>query len=237
MKTKLIIPALMATAAMSSHAAVLYSEAFPNSGNANVATSSVSWTGYLGSSAAATSDPQASPRWAIAGANGPDQTRGYLFKDTASSGIGAAVENNAFSILPANITNFTYLAGNSTATASTSFIVQQSGNWFVSTTNFTTAAQSLANYNSSTASTAELKTLNFNTLSTSWNALTINPGVELSVGAATALSPTAPITSIGIFANGGGTMRMDDITINGVPEPTTALLSALGGLALLRRRR
>jgi len=35
----------------------------------------------------------------------------------------------------------------------------------------------------------------------------------------------------------GGTNRVDNFIINGVPEPTTALLGALGVLGLLRRRR
>lgn len=35
----------------------------------------------------------------------------------------------------------------------------------------------------------------------------------------------------------GGTSRVDNFTVATIPEPTTALLSAIGALALLRRRR
>ena len=219
-----------------SHAAVIYSESFPNSSDpaSNVHTTTVNWVSYLGSTATTTANAASSPRWGISGGAGPDQAIGYLFKD--SSNIGVSYEGTAFSLLPANITSITYLAGNSSASLTTSFVVQQNGNWFVSTTSFNTVAQTLANYNSSTASKAELKTLNFDILSTSWNALTIDPDVELSVGAATALDSLAPITRIGIYATGSGVTRIDDITINGVPEPSALLLSALVSLALLRRR-
>jgi len=38
-------------------------------------------------------------------------------------------------------------------------------------------------------------------------------------------------------AYGGGTMRFDMVTVNAIPEPTSAILGGLGMLALLRRRR
>ena len=48
---------------------------------------------------------------------------------------------------------------------------------------------------------------------------------------------TSTLTPSGGAAAAAGTSRMDNVMINGVPEPTTALLGSLGLLALLRRRR
>lgn len=48
---------------------------------------------------------------------------------------------------------------------------------------------------------------------------------------------TSTLTPSGGAAAAAGTSRMDNVMINGVPEPTAAFLGSLGLLALLRRRR
>lgn len=228
-----ILPTLIATA-MSAHSAVLYSEAFPNTSDpqANEPTATVGWANYLGATAITTANSGSAPRWAISNAPGPSGSKGYLFRQTSTE-IGVAYEDTAFSLLPANITDFTFISTNNSSTGKARFIVQQDGNWFVSNTELGTQGD----YNSFFAGPSALS-LTFDTLSTSWKSLTINPTVELSIGAATALSGTLPITRIGLYTSGTDVIRIDDVTINGaVPEPSTALLlSALGSLALLRRR-
>lgn len=58
---------------------------------------------------------------------------------------------------------------------------------------------------------------------------------QASVGFRVAVSGS--LAENGTTLAGGGTFRIDDFVVNGVPEPSTALLGVLGALTLLRRRR
>lgn len=51
------------------------------------------------------------------------------------------------------------------------------------------------------------------------------------------LMMTSTVSVNGGTVGSGGTDRVDNVTITGVPEPTTLALLALGGLSLIRRRR
>ena len=79
-------------------------------------------------------------------------------------------------------------------------------------------------------------TINGNTI----NLFTGQPNYNGSTGVYTPSSPIALTAGNAIVLTGSSITSifdLDGINVSAVPEPTTALLSALGALALLRRRR
>lgn len=81
----------------------------------------------------------------------------------------------------------------------------------------------------------QLSLLNFT--STDWRQLTMNPGVELSLGATDVALAAGNVTAFGVYRADGQVTRFDSYVIT-VPEPSGAMLLGAGGfLILLRRRR
>ncbi|MGE9267124.1 MAG: PEP-CTERM sorting domain-containing protein [Verrucomicrobiales bacterium] len=219
----------------SAHAAtVLYAEDFTTTGTSNEFTSLIGWTSYRGATAGDTLDNEASPRWAAAGSTGVDSSQGFLFLQDS---IGVAYEANAFSLLPTNITDFTYQAGNSSTAAEVRFIIQQNGNWYATNSTYTTASKTISQFRT----TSETKTHAFTLAAADWRELTITPGTGYTLSGAPLaadLSATDAITSIGFYASGANAIyRMDNLQINGIPEPSALLLLGLAAPAALRRKR
>lgn len=110
--------------------------------------------------------------------------------------------------------------------------VEVAGAWYASTTDMGTAASPT-----------------FDFLSTSWREVFGDVGTPLTLSGATtssaALFAGQDITGVGFFvddlivSSGNTTLRLDNIAIVGVPEPSAALLGLLGvaGVAIAIRRR
>lgn len=236
------LPLFLLAATLSSPAAVLYQEDFTHvGGGAEVATSTVGWVSYYTSTAEAIANPAAAPRMAIGNQPGSDNLNpGYLFSQGAGTGTThtyVGFENTAFSILPTDISTITFTQGNSATALATRLMVQQDGNWYATNATFGTIAMDLPAFR---AGSAELETFNFVLTASAWRAVTITPGIELSLATGTIasnLSSTAPITSIGFLTtSNSGITRIDEVKINGIPEPSSALLLGAGATLALRRR-
>jgi hypothetical protein len=232
---------LLLLSALSSPAAVLYSESFTHAGGGGeVTTSTVQWASYYSSTAQPIASSTATPRMAIGNQQGSDAGPGYLFSQGAGTGTThpyAGFESTAFSILPTDITTITFTQGNSATSLATRIMVQQNGNWYATNLTFGTAAMGLAAFQTGSA---ELETFNFTLTASAWHSVTINPNIALSVAGATIasdLSSTAPITSIGFYTTSdSGVTRIDEVKINGIPEPSFAMLLGAGTMLAFRRR-
>lgn len=235
--------------------AASYVEYFPNN-ISNGTTSNIShghadilWKAANGPTA--TNDTNSTSGFLVSYLNGSGGTRGYGAK--ANSGTyGLAYTDEAaltsLNITTADITSITFLSRNAVNTDRIRVVVALNiaGNtqWYASSTYFTTAGGAWADG-------PELKTLPFDTLASSWRALTFASGsLSLSDTALGSALPNGTLVGAGLFLSGSsdangtsggnhaGTMRYDDFTVNYVPEPASAALGALAfGFGALGRRR
>jgi MYXO-CTERM domain-containing protein len=174
---------------------------------------------------------------------------GIHFYTTAAVGP-VLTFTNEYSVDPAIFSDltFSWYQGNANVADSMQLAIQQGGQWYVSTTTFTTAALSLANF----ATLAELKSVAYSPTAANWATLNFDgsynsgtkvgvSGTVLSVGAAPGADLTGTITAFGVLVQGNaGTRRFDTFEINSsVPEPGSIVLglATVVGLAAARRRR
>jgi hypothetical protein len=95
--------------------------------------------------------------------------------------------------------------------------------------------------------TWESKSLSFSTAAADWANLDFTPDSVLAIGSdLTSDLPSGEIVAFGLYLDMNtsgsgsmqhGTMRVDNFTVNQVPEPATMSLLAIGGLGVLIRRR
>lgn len=232
------ILALLA-AAFPAHAAVLYSESFTHAGGSGeVTTATVGWTSYYTATAQNIPSPTSTPRMAIGNQPGTDATPGYLFSQgNGTNQTYVAFETTSFSILPTDITNITFRQGNSSAALGTRLIIQQGGNWYATSATFSTAAMDLPTFQSTGG---ENESFTFSLTAASWQSLTIVPGTSLALGSVIGsdLLSSAPITSIGFLTTSQTAVtRIDEVAINGIPEPSSLLLCGIAAFGLAGRRR
>lgn len=151
--------------------------------------------------------------------------RGYLF----SISDGA---NNYFTTYATFsselVSSITWDMGNTNSTSR--LLVQSGGNWYVTQEFFTTLNMDLATFQASPESKAvNLATATWFTYNIT--TLTVNTGTPATL-------PSMNLTGVGFHVLNSGDniiFRLDNLNL--IPEPSAMLLSAVGALGLLRRRR
>ncbi len=101
------------------------------------------------------------------------------------------------------------------------------GNWAVATDIF------------NNASNAVWSNLSLDVASASWNTLNFVPSTTLSLGASATL-PSGDLTGIGFYLTditANSQVRIDTVSVNAIPEPSTAAFLGFGLLALVLRAR
>lgn len=241
-------------------AATLYQQNFetgtdsnPVPGSPNSPLSLVAWDGYTGNGSSITNDTpdnsSASRIGALRGSGGPNGStvgeNAYIFAQngtTATTGTdfffftSTAVTGSTFSAFtPANFTSLTATwARNATNFSSGGyhFSVLVDGQWYATTSNHRLAGNVPP----------------INLLSLSWQPVTTSG--SLSMGTGTALTSNdlfgtgLSVTGVGFYVDdlpvptsSTITLRIDDLLIEGVPEPSTSLLGLIGFSALAFRRK
>jgi hypothetical protein len=235
---KLAAPLLftLGVAATSAEGAIVYG--FGHSSEWNAPLNGIGWNGYYGSDATAVGHTGEGNRSGSASGVGPDSTKGYLYSATETQGMTFALYSNDFASA-FNADSFSWKMGNN-STVTVQVLIKQGGSWYVSTD-----LKSTANIGSAAtfAASPEQESLTFSLGAANWRNFTFDPGLAMGVGTAlTEDLPSNAIDAVGFYVTHGGvsttTMRLDDLAINGVPEPTSALLAGLGvAVVSLRRRR
>ncbi|MGZ0654675.1 PEP-CTERM sorting domain-containing protein [Coraliomargarita sp. W4R53] len=190
----------------------------------------IGWTGYQGSTADSIWESGEKPS---AGAWHSLSGSGYLFVMgnlgplllfTETSPFGASTAQYAFG----QIDSVTMEMRNQIGTEDLKVAIRVGSNWYASVENF----------NNPSASTAVGGTLDFSTAQ--WRALTVNPGVGLSIGASDAvITESDLVTAVGVFTdNVDDKIRFYSYQVNAIPEPSSAalLLGVMVGLGVFSRR-
>lgn len=241
------IPLLLAAGASVSTGAVIYSESFTTDLAGVQSISAENWAGRQSNSGSAIDVVHNSGAYragTVGGGNsGPPAVDDYLFAQTQSTTTAVdffLYTSSAISAFPSFApNNYTALTAtwnrNGDAVAGLHLTVQVGGNWYVSQ----------SNYNSTIPGQGVTPAFNLLT-STWWNLVN---GATLEIGSTTStysdlFGTGAQITGVGFFidnlavsGSSNRTIRLDDIVIDGVPEPSAAALSILGLLALTGRRK
>lgn len=233
----LILPAVCALPHASG--AIVYTETFANATGGNALPPVFGWAGYLGANAATVADASSNDRAGSSSLDGPGAAAGYLFSANGitTNAAFALVENAPFT--PVNANTISWQMGNSAATISVRLLVKQGSSWYASSTTYTTAG----GFTQATfASAPEVKTLAFSLTAANWLNFTLDPGNAMALGGTIASNLASnQIDGIGFYVvHAGGpttTMRLDNLSVDGVPEPSAPLLTGLSGLALLALRR
>ncbi len=103
------------------------------------------------------------------------------------------------------------------------------GSWFISTTQYTNATSGVSQSFGIDPFT-----------DTNWSTLNFSLGSSLTIGSSTSLPSSGSIQGIGFYDPAPAVTRMsriEQVTINAIPEPASALLGSLGLLLLFGRRR
>jgi hypothetical protein len=241
------IPLLLAAGSAISTGAIIYSESFTTDLTNVQSISAENWAGRQSNSGSAIDVVHNSGSYragTVGGGNsGPPAVDDYLFAQTQSTTTAVdfflytTSTLSAFSsFAPSDYTALTATWNrNGDSVAGLHFTVQVGGNWYVSQ----------SNYNSTIPGQGVTPALNLLT-STWWNLVN---GATLEIGSTTStysdlFGSGAQITGVGFFidnlavsGSANRTIRLDDIVIDGVPEPSAALLSVLGLASLAARRK
>ncbi|MGE9269007.1 MAG: hypothetical protein ACQKBY_13010 [Verrucomicrobiales bacterium] len=212
--------------------------------------SEIGWEGFIGHDEGAGFDMAAtttgfqnrSGYFVGSTGSGSSAVQNYLYFQKTSSGIeemdifsrtaaGSAFTSFDASLYSTGLTlSWVENANGFSGQESYHFAVEVAGTWY-------------ATQNIDGASTAHSIDLN----AQNWVEITANVGAPMGLGATTSDSASlfalGDITGIGFYVNrmsvstsGNRTVRLDNIEITGVPEPSTAVLG-LGGLFLTLRRK
>lgn len=128
-------------------------------------------------------------------------------------------------------TSVTWDMGNSSNSTTVRLLVQSAGSWYVTQTSYSTAATTLAQFQGAgaTAVSVNLSTATWYTYNLA--TLTVNTGTPATL-------PSTDLTGAGLHlfnSTDNAVSRFDNFTL--VPEPSALLLTAIGAVGLLRRRR
>lgn len=232
-----------------SRAAVLWSETFTVSTAGNYDTyNSHSWVVYdklLQQNVSSTINPwtgTATNTVAIAGRTDLHGTIGiaaYFSADTASGTIVNAFKSGLSVANPGTLT-YDAMKGATTVTGSLQLMVQVGSQWYVSATSVTPSGSGGSSEFSTKATTY---TFDFTTNSTWYNYTPAVTGTYALGSSLTLDVSQQTITGIGWYETLGtsSALYVDNMVINSIPEPTTAMLLGMGAFSMLwqmnRRRR
>lgn len=227
---------------------VAYREIFPNSGTGSLFLPSEGWNGYstpsgtplavaqiVNTTGAPTDLPavnsapgdtsQTALGWVYYSHTGGGWSNSFVF--TTESGLTAQ------NIPVSDITTVTWYAANTYATVTTRPAVKIGSDWYVNSTSFTTPA-------CGGIGSAVLESF---TLSTgTWQQLNFTPGSTLGLSGADVPLPSGTLAGLGFYGSiNSGSVRMDTVAVNIIPEPGALALLGIGLLGLMayawRRRR
>lgn len=248
-----VLPAILAVVAcQSAAAAVVYSENFNSLGGTGVQEMSFSWSGSYGDSSSINPTIHNSGLHRAGTVKGENTTSSILLTDYLFAQNSATATAPGFVDYFLRTTGVTAFAPNDytalTATwnrngntvAGHNFTVLVGSTWYV--------AQTAHTYTTSGAGQGAAPALNL--LTASWRSLSATSNLEVNADSFTysdLFGAGQQISGVGFFiddlavstSTGARTIRIDDIAINGVPEPSTALAALLGmaGFAFRRSRK
>lgn len=257
MISKLLL-SLISLLPFASQAAIVFSQDFDHYSSSSVSAFTEGWDGYTGTSdsiAPSTHDTGSYWSGGASGSLGPNGAGGYLVaqnRSTATAGTDYFLFTtttlnptrfNAFSPAGYSSTLVTAKVNRSNAFSAGNGIrltVLVDGSWYVSDSVFTPAA---GNGSSSDMS--------FDLVTTAWKNLDLVTGDDghLAIGTidsdfATLFSAGQQVSGIGLYIDdlpvnsaAARTVRIDDVTIETIPEPGSAALVIFSLVPLFRRRR
>jgi hypothetical protein len=241
------IPLLLAAATSISSGAVIYSESFDTDASGVQAIGAKGWEGKRSTPPAVVGDPPGITdtvhnsgtyrAGTVGGANGALDD--YLFAQTQNGTVKEdffLYTTTVTAFAPNNYTSLTATWSRNGETVDAYHLAVKVGdNWYVSQTSYTGSAP------------GQGATPVLNLLTTSWSNVlttgTLQIGTETSTYSSL-FGSGAEISGIGFYIDGlsvsgsaNRTIRLDNIVIDAVPEPSAAALSILGLAALMGRRK
>jgi hypothetical protein len=137
-----------------------------------------------------------------------------------------------------------WLQGNGgTGSGALRIAVQVGGQWYATSSTYSTPGQTVAQFASLTSTTAVNQSFLFSGLASNWNTIDFTAGSALALGGLASSDLSGEITGIGLFTNSVSTannIRVANLQVTAVPEPSTVALvgtALMGSLMLMRRRR
>lgn len=131
---------------------------------------------------------------------------------------------------------FSWLQGNGgDGSSPVRLAIEMEGQWYASSTAFTTPGQTLANFASLTSTTAVEQSLVFSETASNWHLIDFVAGTSMALGATASHDLSGTITGFGFFTEAVSTtnnIRIADFNVTAVPEPSTYALGVIG-LAVL----
>lgn len=241
------IPFILATGASLSTGAVIYSESFTTDATNVQPISAKSWEGKRSTAPTQVDDPPGIINTShnsggyragtVGGVNGVLDD--YLFAQTQNGTVKEdffLYTTTLTAFTPNNYTSLTATwARNGDTVDAYHLAVKVGENWYTSQTTYSASAP------------GQDGTPALDLLTTNWRNVLINGTLQIGTETETYTSlfgSGAQISGIGFYIDGlsvnssaNRTIRIDDIVINGVPEPSGVMLSIVGLASLLSRRK
>ena len=203
------------------HAEVIYTENFGT--GTTVLPSDVGWDAWVGSTAST----------AIGGVfyvNGQysDSTGRYLVMTNNTLALAATVEPG--DVTTENIQSVSWLANHNDTTSAVRVAVQIGADWYAT---YETFSMSSAGGSDQWDEKAELHSFVWTNAKSAWRSLAFTPGVELALATETIDSDlSGDVVSFGVLIERTDHVRIDDFTIDAVPEPSIWALLTIVGVCL-----
>lgn len=225
-----------------------YLQTFDNTtGSSNTTVSTVGWAAYHGASATPFTTTMVNGSTGIVTAlahslGNPNTTpKGYLFS-AREADRSTAVHTGITPIV--NAETISWKQGNNSASVEVYPLVQVEGNWYASSTPFTSTAYSTGTNFANASDVAVTKTLTFSTNAANWRNFTHTSSSSMELGGVLGSDlPSSTITGIGFFFDFTAStqvVRIDTLAVTEmevVPEPSMIGAVAAGALFARRRRR
>ena len=207
------------------HADVVFQETFPNSGeDTNLAT--IAWHANVGATAVVQDNNKAysvSPILSVAD---------YIFTRPSDSGNPWLAWTDKASISAigsiSSVTNISVSLRNGSAIEDLKIALKVNDAWYVSQTVLNSPSES------------SFVTVGIAVQSVAWNHLDFVPGSNLGEGSAVALPASGTVQAVGVFdasTTASKAVRIDNYTVEAIPEPTTLGLVGIVAITLIGVRR